>query len=213
MVAPWTFNSLMSSLTNTGELPSLTTVSANADIITTAAPSLGAVIAASRQGHWPRGNCAHRDCAAVRVDDGDFDRCAVVGHIAENLVEAEAFTTDVALIPNLRVDRQEIALPAGLDSKTAEEYQGGRTRFDFSVEAVERCPHRLLAEIFRDRDVETLIAQLRAERAGVADRLLQWRTTPPGFGIGRVRQYRATPPLAIAPGTAAAARRKSAKTN
>ena len=112
-VAPETFNSLISSDTNTAALPSLITVSDGADIIT-AAP-LGAVIAAS-----PAGRAAEIALIRIvprRVDDGDFASGAFVGHIAEDLVEAEAIATNVALVPNLGVDRNEIALPAGLDSE------------------------------------------------------------------------------------------------
>ena len=118
-----------------------------------------------------------------RVDDGDFDLGTLVGHIAEDFVEAEAVTSNVALVPNLCVYWNEIALPAGLDSEPAEENQGSRGRFDFAIKPVERRLHRLLGEVFADIDVKTLVAQLRAEGAGVADRLRQRRVRS---GIGRI---------------------------
>src|SRR5262249_60233853 len=85
---------------------------------------------------------------------------------------------DVGLGQDLRIDRDEVGLPAGLDAVTTEEEQDGGARPHLSVEAIEGALRRLLGEILADVDLEAVAPQLVGDGTRVRGRLLQRR-----FGV------------------------------
>ena len=81
--------------------------------------------------------------------------------------------------PDLGVDRDHVALAAGLDAEPAEENQRDRAGLDLSVRLVEGAAHRVAGQVFADLDIEAVALEFVGDVAGVVDRLLQRR-----FGVG-----------------------------
>src|SRR5690606_13085257 len=108
--------------------------------------------------------------AARGVEQRDFHARAAAVDLAENGFEAEAVAAHVGLGPDLRVDRQDVALPRRLNAKAAEEDQRGGAWLDAAVEFIECAPHGVAGEILADLDVEAVALQLVGEIAGVIDR-------------------------------------------
>ena len=112
------------------------------------------------------------------IDQGDLDAGAAVVDLAEDGLEAETVAANVRFGPDLRVDRDHVALPAGLDAKAGEEDERDRSRLDLAVKAVEGAAHRVAGEVFTDIDTEAVALELVGDVTGVVDRFLERR-----FGV------------------------------
>ena len=109
--------------------------------------------------------------------------------------------------PDLRVDRDHVALAAGLDAKAGEEDQRDRARLDLAVQPVEGAAHRVAGQVFADIDIEAVALEFVGDVAGVVDRLLQRRL---GVRIFRVADHERKP-LAARRTTGRSTRPKKAK--
>ena len=124
------------------------------------------------------------------VDQGDLDARAAAVDFAQHRLQAEAVAANIRLGPDLGVDRDHVALAAGLDAEPAEENQRDRAGLDASIEAIEGAAHRVAGQIFSDLDVEAVALELVGDVAGVVDRLFERRF---GVGIFRVADHQRKP--------------------
>ncbi|MFK4490357.1 hypothetical protein ABIA45_005435 [Bradyrhizobium sp. USDA 336] len=87
---------------------------------------------------------------------------------------------DVVFLPDHGIDRQHVALAAGLHAVAAEEQHDDAVAGDPGLQAVDGPDHVVAGRIFHHVDVEAVLAQRRGQRTGVVDRLRQRRA---GVGI------------------------------
>ena len=100
-------------------------------------------------------------------------------HLAQEQIETVAVTPHVGLGPDLRIHRNDIGLPVGLDAVAAEKKQRGRAGLDLAIEAIDGRTHGLFGEVLANVDVESASPQFVGQRAHVVDRIPQGR-----FGVG-----------------------------
>ncbi len=112
------------------------------------------------------------------VDQGDLDAGAAAVDLAQHRLQAEAVAANIRLGPDLRIDRDHIALAVRLDAEAREENQRDRAGLDLAVELVEGAAHRVAGQVFADIDGEAVALEFVGDVAGVVDRLLQRR-----FGV------------------------------
>ena len=117
--------------------------------------------------------------AARRIDDRDLDVGAALVHLGEDVVEADALRLHLALVPDVDVDGNEIALPVRLDPVSAEEDEAGHPALELRVEAVDGALHLVFREVLPHLHVEAGALELVSERAGIVDRLLERRDRRP----------------------------------
>jgi len=119
---------------------------------------------------------------AVRpIEDENLHLCFPAVHLREDIIDAHALPFDVGFPPDVRVDGNEEGLPISLNAITAEIEQRDRTTADAADESGNRVLHLLLVDILLEVDRETVAAQLRRQRARIADGRGQRRG---GLGIG-----------------------------
>ena len=109
------------------------------------------------------------------IEQGDLDAGAAAVDVAQHRLEAEPVAADVRLGPDLRVDRNHVALAIRLDAEAGEEDQGDRARLDLAVQPLEGAAHAVAGQVFADIDTEAVALELVGDVAGVVDRLFQRR--------------------------------------
>jgi len=124
------------------------------------------------------------------VDQRDLDAGTAVVDFAQHRFQAEAVAADIWLGPDLRVDRNHVALAIGLDAKAAEEDQRHAAGFDVTVEPFKGLAHSVAGQILADLDSEAIALELVGDLAGVVDGLLQRRVR---VGIFRVANDQGKP--------------------
>ena len=112
------------------------------------------------------------------VDQRDLDAGAAAVDLAQHGFEAETVAADVRFGPDLGIDRNHVALAAGLHAKAGKEQQRHRARLDLAVQAVEGPAHLLGGQVFADVDIEAVALELFGDVARIVDRLFQRR-----FGV------------------------------
>ena len=120
------------------------------------------------------------------IDQGDLDAGAAAVDLAQHGFEAETVAADVRLGPDLRIDRDHVALAARLHAEAREENQRDRTRLDLAVQAIEGAAHGLAGQVFTDIDTESVALELVGDFARIVDRLLQRRL---GVRVFRVADH------------------------
>ncbi|MGY4448691.1 hypothetical protein ACVWZR_003351 [Bradyrhizobium sp. i1.3.1] len=107
------------------------------------------------------------------VDQRDLDARATGIELAEHGLQAETVAADVGFGPDLRVDRQHVALARRLDAETAEEDQRHRARLDLAIELVERAAHAVAGQVLADFNGKAVALELVGDVARVVERFLQ----------------------------------------
>src|SRR5262249_5286606 len=102
---------------------------------------------------WRAAEPALEGIAARRIDDDELHGAAI--ELAQYGLDADAVARNIPLAPDLRIDRNHVFVPSGLNGNAAIIKQRGRAGFDLALEALERVLELLLAEIFAELDVET----------------------------------------------------------
>ena len=80
---------------------------------------------------------------ARRIENDDLCLGAAAMHLGERRIEVDAVAPDRRLGRDLRIDRNEIGLPADLDADAVEVEQRGGAAADLAEERVDRAPHVL----------------------------------------------------------------------
>src|SRR5207245_7450432 len=94
------------------------------------------------------------------IDQRDLDAGAAGVELAEHGFEADAVAAHVGFGPDLRIDRQQVALPRRLDAEAAEEHQGHRPRLDLAVELVESTAHAVTGQVLTGLDGNAVALEL-----------------------------------------------------
>ena len=152
IVAPGTASSLTRLVMNTCEPSSPMTVSGGADVITTAPRGTVTAARPAETLRKRRSNGFRRDASTTAI----LARAPLLVISARILSRLNPSRRTSALIPDLRVGRNEIGLAVRLDAKTTKIYQYDRPGFDLCVKLVERATHCLLFKIFADGNIKAL---------------------------------------------------------
>ena len=128
------------------------------------------------------------------IENRDFDGGPSFVHFAQKQIEAVPVTPHVGLVPNLRIHRNEVGLPVGLDAVAAEKKQCGRAGLDLAIEAIEGCTHGLFGEVLSNIDLESTSLQFSGQRPHVVDRIPQGCF---GVGIGGVANDQRQPSVVL----------------
>ena len=124
------------------------------------------------------------------VDDDELHRCAGGIYVGEDRLDAGGVPLDLALGPNLRIDRDDVRLLAALDPVAAEKDERGRPRLDFRLETVEQRAELLLGDILAGHHLEVCPTQFVRDGASVFDRV---RKRPVVVAIGRIADHQGDP--------------------
>ena len=122
--------------------------------------------------------------APRRIDNGNLDLGAARIHFPEDGFQADAVTRHVGFAPDLPVDRNDVALPGGLNGVAAEKHQRHRAGRDLGVEAIEFALHSISGKILGEGDLKSdaLSLELVGQRPRILDRVFQ-RLLQGSFGI------------------------------
>ncbi|MGY3471581.1 hypothetical protein ACVW0I_008452 [Bradyrhizobium sp. LM6.11] len=117
------------------------------------------------------------------IDERDLDSGAAGVELAKHGFEADAVAAHVGFGPDLRIDRQQIALPRRLDAESAEEHQCHGPRLDLAVQLVEGAAHAVAGQVLIDLDGKAIALELVGDVARVVQRFLQRGVGVRIFGI------------------------------
>ena len=124
------------------------------------------------------------------VDHDELGAGAALLHHVEHGFDADALAAHIGFLPDRGIDRDHVALAAGLHAVAAEEQHHHGVGADLGFQPGDRAGHVVLAGVFHHIDVEAVAAQRSGQRAGVVDRLGQRRS---GVGIMAVADHQRDP--------------------
>jgi hypothetical protein len=123
------------------------------------------------------------------IENDDLRLRSLLMHFGQHCIEADTISRNVALAPDLSVDRDKIVLSRNLKSEAAEVEKGGRPGADFADEGIDRTLHIRPAHVLLDLHVEVKSAKLPRERAGIVDRRGKRRTCVGIVGISDYERH------------------------
>ena len=124
--------------------------------------------------------------AAAGVDHDQLGAGALFLDRVQHGFDADAVAAHVGFLPDLGIDRDHVALAAGLHAVAAEIQHHHGIGLDLGLQPGDGAAHVVLAGVLDDVDVKAALAQRGGERAGIVDRLRQRRI---GVGIVTVADH------------------------
>ena len=115
---------------------------------------------------------------------------ALLFHRAQHRFDADTLAPDVGFLPDRRIDRDHVALAAGLDAVSAEKQQDHRFGIDPGLQAIDGADDVIAAGVFHDIDVKAFAPKCRGHCPRIIDGLGQRRV---GVGIVPVADHQREP--------------------